>query len=165
MTLEIVVVRADITTIPVDAVVTAANSELVGGGGVDGAVHSAAGPRLVAASRKLAPCPAGSAVVTPAYSMTTAKWVIHAVGPVYRGPEDEPALAAVYTAALARADEVGARSIAFPAISTGVYGYPPQDAARISVAALRAAQTDVETVLLVALFPKTAALWETALQQ
>jgi len=154
------VVRGDITTIEVDAVVTAGNSRLVGGSGVNGAVHAAAGPRLLEASRAVAPCPAGSAVITPAFSMRTAHWVIHAVGPQYSGPQDEAVLAATYLAALARADEVGARSVAFPSISTGVYGYPEDEAARVSVAALRAATTQVETVLLVAFSGRMAQLWE-----
>jgi O-acetyl-ADP-ribose deacetylase (regulator of RNase III) len=92
------------------------------------------------------------------------RWVIHAVGPVYRGPQDAAALAGAYTSALARADEVGARSVAFPSISTGVYGYPPEEAAAVSVAALRGAITEVETVLLVAFDARTAQLWETALR-
>ena len=158
--MEITVVRGDICTVHADAVVTAANRELRGGGGVDGAVHAAAGPELVRASRALAPCEPGSAVVTPAFRMTTAEWVIHAVGPIYSGPQDEPVLASAYTASLARADEVGARSVAFPAISTGVYGYPAQDAARVSVAALHGARTEVEQVLLVAFGERTARLWE-----
>lgn len=163
--MEIRVVRGDITTVVVDAVVTAANSRLAGGGGVDGAVHDAAGPELVEASRALSPCPAGSAVVTPAFEMTTASWVIHAVGPVYSSPEDEPVLASAYTSSLARADEVGARSVAFPGISTGIYGYPAEDAARISVRALRGATTDVETVLLVAFSGEAARLWQHELDE
>lgn len=158
--MEIEVVRGDICAVEVDAVVTAANTALRGGGGVDGAVHAAAGPELVRASRALAPCPPGSAVVTPAFELRHARWVIHAVGPVYSGPRDEPVLASAYTSSLARADEVGARSVAFPAISTGVYGYPPQDAARVSVAALRGAATSVQRVLLVAFGGRTAELWE-----
>lgn len=156
-------VQGDIVTVPVDAVVTAANSRLAGGGGVDGAVHAAAGPELLRALRPLAPCPTGSAVVTPAFRMRHATWVVHAVGPVWSGPQDEPLLAAAYTAALARADEVGARSVAFPSISTGVYGYPVEDAARTSVAALRGAATSVERVVLVAFDRRTADAWERAL--
>lgn len=158
--MEIRVVRGDITTVDVDAVVTAANHRLVGGSGVNGAVHAAAGPELLRASSALAPCPAGGAVVTPAFAMTNTSWVIHAVGPRYSGPQDEPLLAATYAAALARADEVGARSVAFPAISTGVYGYPAPEAARISVAALRRARTEVEHVLLVAFDDNTDQLWQ-----
>ncbi len=163
--MRIEIVRGDITTMDVDAVVTAANSALRGGGGVDGAVHAAAGPELVRASRALAPCPAGSAVVTAAFDLAPARWVVHAVGPVYGGPQDEPVLAAAYTASLARCDEVGARSVAFPAISTGVYGYPRDDAARVSVRALRRADTRVERCLLVAFDGTTARLWARELQQ
>jgi O-acetyl-ADP-ribose deacetylase (regulator of RNase III) len=162
--MQIQVVRGDICAVPADAVVTAANSELAGGGGVDAAVHAAAGPELVEASRAQAPCPPGSAVVTPAFRMPHASWVIHAVGPVYSGPQDEAVLASAYTSALARADEVGARTVAFPALSTGVYGYPVEEAARVSVAALRAARTAVESVLLVAFDERTARLWQQQLE-
>jgi O-acetyl-ADP-ribose deacetylase (regulator of RNase III) len=158
--MEISVVRGDITTIEVDAVVTAGNTRLVGGHGVNGAVHAAAGPELLRASSALAPCPPGDAVVTPAFAMTNTSWVIHAVGPRYSGPQDEPLLSATYAAALARADEVGARSVAFPAISTGIFGYPAPEAARISVATLRAARTQVKRVLLVAFDDETARLWQ-----
>ena len=160
MTLHLSVVRGDICEVQVDAVVTAANRSLVGGSGVNGAVHAAAGPQLLEALRPLAPCPPGDAVVTPAFRMRHARWVIHAVGPRYRGPQDAPVLASAYTASLARADEIGARSVAFPAISTGVYGYPDEEAAQVSVAALRSAVTDVEQVLLVAFSGRTARLWE-----
>lgn len=165
MTARITVVRDDITQVRVDAVVTAANRRLVGGSGVNGAVHAAAGPRLLRASRALAPCPAGQAVVTPAFDLPFAQWVVHAVGPRYAGPEDAAVLASAYTAALARADEVGARSIAFPAISTGVYGYPDADAARVSVAALRRAETRTEDVVLVAFHGRTARLWQDELSR
>ncbi len=161
--MELELVRGDITRQLVDAVVTAANTGLRGGGGVDGAVHRAAGPALLAACRPLAPCPAGAAVVTPAFDLAPIRWVIHAVGPVYGGPADAPVLASAYTSSLARADEVGARSVAFPAISTGVYGYPRDEAAQVSVAALRAADTRVERVLLVAYDEATALAWERAL--
>lgn len=158
--MEITVVRGDICAVRTDALVTAANSALRGGGGVDGAVHAAAGPELVRASRALAPCEPGSAVVTPAFRMTNTSWVIHAVGPIWSGSRDEPVLASAYTSSLARAGEVGARSVAFPAISTGAYGYPAEDAARISVTALRGARTEVQQVLLVAFGEPTARLWE-----
>ena len=147
----------------VDAVVTAANKQLRGGGGVDGAVHEAAGPELLAACRPLAPCPAGRAVVTPAFLLAPVQWVIHAVGPVYYGPQDAETLASAYVSSLACADEVGARSVAFPSISTGVYGYPREDAARISVQALRTADTKVERVLLVAFDRAMAELWQAEL--
>ena len=161
--MRIFVVRGDITRQSCDAVVTAGNRSLRGGSGVNGAVHAAAGPRLLAASRALAPCPPGQAVVTPAFNLASARWVIHAVGPKYRGPQDAVTLASAYTAALARADDVGARSVAFPSISTGVYGYPAEEAARVSVGALRGATTAVDTVLLVAFGGETAALWEQSL--
>lgn len=160
---RIEVVLGDITTQNVEAVVTAANSALRGGGGVDGAVHRAAGPQLVRASRALAPCPPGSAVVTPAYDLATAQWVIHAVGPIYAGPQDAQVLASAYTSSLARCDEVGARSVGFPAISTGAYGYPPEAAARVSVAALVSARTNVQQCLLVAFDDSSAELWADAL--
>lgn len=157
--MEITLVRGDITVQQVDAIVTAANVELRGGGGVDGAVHAAAGPRLLEACRALAPCPPGSAVVTPAFDLAPVRWVIHAVGPVYSGPQDAAVLASAYVSSLARADEVGARSVAFPSISTGVYGYPADEASRISVEALRGADTQVEQVLLVAFSRGMEARW------
>ena len=156
--------RGDITEQDVEAVVTAANTGLVGGGGVDGAVHAAAGPRLLEACRPLAPCPPGSAVVTPAFGLAPVRWVVHAVGPVWSGaPDDAEVLASAYTSALARADEVGARTVAFPSISTGVYRYPADEASRVSVAALRSATTSVERVVLVAFSRGMAALWDDAL--
>jgi O-acetyl-ADP-ribose deacetylase (regulator of RNase III) len=161
--MRIELVRGDITVERVDAIVTAANSQLRGGGGVDGAVHAAAGPRLVEASRALAPCPAGSAVVTPAFDLAPVQWVIHAVGPIYSGPQDAEVLASAYLSSLARADEVGARSVAFPAISAGVYGYPGPDAARVSVEALRGATTQVELVRLVAYDEAMHGWWAAAL--
>ena len=161
--MKIEVVLGDITKQDVEAIVTAGNSSLRGGSGVNGAVHAAAGPRLLAASRALAPCPAGSAVITPAFDLAPVKWVIHAVGPKYGEPEDAEKLAAAYTASLARADEVGARSVAFPSISTGVFGYPAAQAATISVAALLRAQTTVDQVLLVAFSQRQAQLWRSAL--
>jgi O-acetyl-ADP-ribose deacetylase (regulator of RNase III) len=161
--MRIELVRGDITREAVDAIVTAANAGLRGGGGVDGAVHAAAGPQLLAACRPLAPCPAGSAVVTPAFDLAPVKWVIHAVGPIYSGPKDAAVLASAYLSSLARADEVGARSVAFPSISTGVYGYPLDDAAVVSVEALRGATTDVELVRLVAFNEPAYAAWDRAL--
>ncbi len=118
--MQILVARGDITTQRVEAIVTAANVGLMGGGGVDGAVHHAAGPELLWACRELAPCPTGSAVITPAFDLAPVRWVIHAVGPVYRGTaEDTGLLQSAYTSSLARADEVGATSVALPSISTG----------------------------------------------
>ncbi|MBL6456987.1 O-acetyl-ADP-ribose deacetylase [Belnapia sp. T6] len=131
-------VQADITTLDVDAVVTAANEGLRGGGGVDGAVHRAAGPELLAACRKLGGCPTGEARITPGFRLK-ARHVIHAVGPVWRGgTAGEPGLlASAYRSSFARLREVGEHSIAFPAISTGIYGYPPEQAVRIAVVTVR----------------------------
>lgn len=158
--MKITVVRGDITQQQVDAIVTAANVPLMGGGGVDGAVHAAAGPDLLRACRERAPCPTGCAVLTPAFDLAPVRWVIHAVGPVYFGPADAELLASAYVESLARADEVVSRSVAFPSISTGVYGYPAAEAARVSVAALRGAATKVERVLLVAFTAEMAELWQ-----
>ena len=157
------VVHGDITQQVADVVVTAANEELAGGGGVDGAIHAAAGPELLEACRGLGHCPTGGAVLTPAFGLAPSRWVVHAVGPVYSGPRDAALLASAYVESLRRADEVGARSIAFPSVSTGVYGYPDDEAATVSVAALRSAQTGVQDVLLVALDERMARMWTQAL--
>ena len=163
--MSITVVRGDITTQPVEAIVTAGNSALRGGSGVNGAVHAAAGPRLLQASQALAPCPAGSAVVTPAFDLAPVRWVIHAVGPHYGDREDAELLKSAYRSALARADEVGAMSVAFPSISTGVYGYPAALAAALSVEALTTAVTSVSKILLVAFNDDIAQRWNDCLQK
>jgi len=156
-------VLGDITAEAVDAIVNAANSSLLGGGGVDGAIHRVAGPELVAACRLLGGCRTGDAKATPGFRLP-ARWVIHTVGPVWRGGgEGEPELlASCYRRALEIADELGAPSVAFPAISTGVYGYPPAEAAEIAVETLRAAaaSTHVELVRLVAFNQPTLDLYE-----
>lgn len=127
-------VQADIVTLEVDAIVNAANTTLLGGGGVDGAIHRAAGPQLLAACSTLKGCPTGHAKITPGYRLP-AKFVIHAVGPVWHGGQHGEAelLALCYQTSLMLAAENRIRSLAFPAISCGVYGYPLQDAVKIAV--------------------------------
>ncbi len=133
------VIQADITTLDVDAIVNAANSALAGGGGVDGAIHRAAGPELARESSRFAPCASGDAVITPGFALRS-RFVIHAIGPIwYGGSHDEPAiLRRTYESAFRLAHaEPGIRSIAFPAISTGVYGYPKPLAAQIALQVMR----------------------------
>jgi O-acetyl-ADP-ribose deacetylase (regulator of RNase III) len=158
-------VQGDITRLQVDAIVNAANGSLLGGGGVDGAIHRAAGPELVGACRPLGGCATGDAKPTPGFRLQ-ARWVIHAVGPVWAGGDDgEPELlASCYRRSLEVAAELGARSVAFPAISTGIYGYPKDRAAQVAVATLRATPTQVELVKLVAFDPETHALYRALLE-
>ena len=148
------VLRADITTLSVDAIVNAANETLLGGGGVDGAIHRAAGPELLAACRRIPEvrpgvrCPTGEVRLTPAFELPT-RFVIHAVGPVWRGGGRGEAdlLASCYASALLLARREALRSIAFPAISCGVYGYPVDQAARIAVGVVREA-SDLDVTLV-----------------
>ncbi len=145
----------DITQQATDAIVNAANSTLLGGGGVDGAIHRRGGPAIVAECRMIRATrypdglPAGQAIVTTAGDLP-ARWVIHTVGPVYsRGHDQSAVLASCYTESLRVADEIGARSVAFPAVSAGAYGWPPQDAALIAVSAAHGAATQVAEVRFV----------------
>ncbi|HEX2701036.1 MAG TPA: O-acetyl-ADP-ribose deacetylase [Acidimicrobiales bacterium] len=158
-------VRGDITAEQVDAVVNAANADLAGGGGVDGAIHRAAGAEeLRAACAELGRCKPGEAKATPGFALA-ARWIIHTVGPVWSGGGfgEEMRLTSCYRRSLEVADELGARSVAFPAISTGAYGYPPDQAARVAVRTLLATPTDVELVRLVAFDDETLALYEAEL--
>ncbi|MFI7467800.1 O-acetyl-ADP-ribose deacetylase [Nonomuraea sp. NPDC049646] len=153
--MNVTLVQGDITEQRADAIVNAANSSLLGGGGVDGAIHRRGGPEILAECRRLRAghygkgLPTGRAVATTA-GLLPARWVIHTVGPVYSRSQDRSELlAACHQESLRVADELGARTVAFPAISTGVYGWPLDDAARIAVAAVRAAGTSVEEVRFV----------------
>jgi len=159
------VATGDIVTMRVDAIVNAANHLLAGGGGVDGAIHRAAGPAaLHEACSRLGGCEPGAAKATAGFALP-AKWIIHAVGPVWHGgASGEPEiLASCYRAALAVADELGAESVAFPAISTGAYGFPRRLAAEIAVSSIRAAVTSVRVVVLVAFDRETAETYRTLL--
>jgi O-acetyl-ADP-ribose deacetylase (regulator of RNase III) len=166
---EIVLVLGDITEQQVDAIVNAANSSLMGGGGVDGAIHRRGGPSILKECKKLRTekypegLPTGQAVATTAGDLP-ARWVIHTVGPVYSKSEDRSSLlASCHTESLRVADELGAKTVAFPAISTGVYRYPIDAAASIAVRAVRGASTGVEEVRFVAFDEGTYGSFEKAL--
>jgi O-acetyl-ADP-ribose deacetylase len=168
---RIVLVKGDITRQEVDGIVNAANSTLLGGGGVDGAIHRAGGPAILSECKRIRAerypdgLPTGQAVATTAGRLP-ARWVIHTVGPVFAASEDRSALlASCHTESLRLADELGARTVAFPAISTGVYGYPLELAAPVAIEAVLAAGTRVEEVRFVLFDELALAAFEPALPQ
>jgi O-acetyl-ADP-ribose deacetylase (regulator of RNase III) len=167
---RLVVLQGDITQQEVDAVVNAANGSLLGGGGVDGAIHRRGGPAILEACREVRRTtwpeglPTGEAVPTTAGDLPS-RWVIHTVGPVYvASPDPAAELAACHTNALRVADEIGARTVAFPAISTGVFGYPVAEAATVAVAAAAGAATEVEEVRFVLFDEPTLEIFRAALE-
>ena len=150
---KIIAVQGDITKQKVDAIVNAANMTLLGGGGVDGAIHRAAGPKLLEECRKLRGCPTGEAKITKGYNLP-ARWVIHTVGPVWHGGqhEEDEHLASCYRNALALAEQHGVKTIAFPCISTGAYRFPPARATKIAINEVKKfleLNTSIESVVLV----------------
>lgn len=164
--LLIEVVEGDITQLKVDAIVNAANSSLLGGGGVDGAIHRGAGTELLRECRMLGGCSTGDAKPTKGYGLS-AKHIIHTVGPVWGGGNNREAelLASCYARSLQVAEELGARSIAFPAISTGIYGFPKEPAARIAVTEVRKHLGSIESVLFVCFDRETAEIYRKLLQK
>lgn len=161
------IVEGDITRLAVDAIVNAANESLLGGGGVDGAIHRAAGPDLLVECRTLGGCPTGDARITRGYRLP-AKFVIHTVGPVWRGggAGEDAALTSCYRSSLDLAAAYGVRSIAFPAISTGIFGFPADQAAHIAIAAVRAHLSErslPEAVILCCFGPESVAACQTAI--
>ena len=163
MRTEITVHQGDITKLEADVIVNAANPSLLGGGGVDGAIHLAAGPKLKEACRQLGGCAVGQAKITPGFDLP-AKYVIHTVGPIWQGGNHGEAekLSACYENSLQLAADNNLATVAFPAISTGVYGYPKDQAARLAVSAIRrfcAAESSLETVYLVAFDAATAEMY------
>ena len=161
---ELEATQGDITKEEADAIVNAANSGLTRGGGVCGAIFAAAGPELDGACGALSGCPTGDAKATPGFRLP-ARWIIHAVGPVWHGGDGgEPELlASAYRRSLEVADEIGARSVAFPAISTGIYGYPLDAATEIAIRTCRTADTDVDLIRFVCFDDATLAAYQVAL--
>ena len=165
---ELIAVQGDITSLHVDAIVNAANSSLLGGGGVDGAIHRAAGPELLTECRKLGGCATGEAKSTPGFHLP-AKWVLHAVGPVWQGggAKEDELLASCYRRCLELAKQHQVRTIAFPAISTGVYRFPPERAARIAISTVRKhlESSGVKVVQFVCFGPEMLSIYERLLTQ
>ena len=160
------VICADITTLEVDAIVNAANTSLLGGGGVDGAIHAAAGPVLLDYCRTLDGCRTGEAKLSPGFDLP-ARRIIHTVGPVWKGGGhyEQPLLKACYLNSFAVALQNGVRSIAFPAISTGVYGYPKRQATEIAVAVMREYEDRFERIIACCFSEEDAALYRAVLQE
>jgi O-acetyl-ADP-ribose deacetylase (regulator of RNase III) len=165
--MELIARVADITTLATDAIVNAANESLAPGGGVCGAIHRAAGPELARACAAIGRCSSGEARITPGFRLP-AKFVIHAVGPIWRGGEAEEAelLASAYRSSMTLARENGVRSIAFPAISTGIYGYPLELATPIAVSAVReaAAASGVEQVIFACFTPEVERVYRSFME-
>ncbi len=158
------IIQADITTLSIDAIVNAANSSLLGGGGVDGSIHRAAGSELLAFNKTLGGCDVGESKLAPGFNLK-ASWVIHTVGPVWRGGSQDEAslLESCYVKSLELALGEGLKEIAFPAISTGIYGYPLEDAAFIALSSMKKYETEFETIIACCFSADDKALYEKVL--